>query len=76
MSEIEALTNKALSEIAAASAADVLEALRVQLLGKQGSVTALLKSLGAMPAEQRKAAGEAINRAKESISEAIAAGRA
>ncbi len=75
MSEIETLTDKALSEISDAGTTDALETLRVQLLGKQGSVTALLKSLGAMPAEQRKVAGEAINRAKESIADAIAARR-
>ena len=76
MSEIETLSNKALSEISDAGTSDALETLRVHLLGKQGSVTALLKSLGAMPAEQRKVAGEAINRAKESIADAIAARRA
>ncbi|MBS0195097.1 MAG: phenylalanine--tRNA ligase subunit alpha [Proteobacteria bacterium] len=76
MSEIEALTHTALAQIAEAATADALEALRVHLLGKQGSVTALLKSLGAMPAEQRKAAGEAINRAKDAIAAAIAARRA
>ena len=76
MSEIETLSNKALSEISDAGTSDALESLRVHLLGKQGSVTALLKSLGAMPAEQRKVAGEAINRAKESIVDAIAARRA
>ena len=76
MSEIETLTSSALSDIANAGAVEVLEQLRVQLLGKHGSVTALLKSLGAMPADQRKVAGEAINRAKESIADAIAARRA
>jgi len=76
MSEIEALIQKALAEISEAGASEALEHLRVHLLGKQGIVTAQLKSLGAMPADQRKAAGEAINRAKESIGEAIAARRA
>jgi phenylalanyl-tRNA synthetase alpha chain len=76
MSEIETLTSKALSEISDAGTSDALEHLRVHLLGKQGSVTALLKSLGAMPAEQRKVAGEAINRTKEAIADAIAARRA
>ena len=75
MSEIEQLTSKAMADIRAAAALDALETLRVHLLGKQGSVTALLKSVGAMPAEQRKAAGEAINRAKEAIADAIASRR-
>ena len=76
MSDIEVLTTNALSEIENAGTVDALEHLRVQLLGKQGSVTALLKSLGAMAPEHRKVAGEAINRAKEVIGDAIAARRA
>src|SRR5690349_20374635 len=73
MSDIESLTAKALADIAAADTPDALEALRVALLGKQGSVTAQLKALGALPAEQRKAAGEAINRARDALGDALAA---
>ena len=73
MSEIESLSEQALADIAAAQAPEQLEALRVSLLGKSGSVTALLKSLGALPAEQRKAAGEQINRARDAIGDALAA---
>ena len=75
MSDIETLTGTALAEIVAAEAIDALEQLRVQLLGKSGSVTSLLKQLGGMPPEQRKAAGEAVNRAKQTITDAIAARR-
>ncbi len=76
MSEIESLTRQALSEIAAASAPEALEALRVALLGKSGTVTAQLKQLGTLPADQRKSAGEAINIARDAISQALAARRA
>ena len=41
---------------------EALDALRVGLLGKSGSVTAALKSLGALPADERKARGAAVNR--------------
>ncbi len=75
MNEIETLTGKALTDIADAGTSGALEQLRVQLLGKQGSVTAMLKALGAMPADQRKSAGEAINRAKQAIGDAIAVAR-
>jgi phenylalanyl-tRNA synthetase alpha chain len=75
MSDIEQLSAQALADIEAAGTPDALEALRVSLLGKSGSVTAQLKSLGALPAEQRKAAGEAINRARDAIGEALAARR-
>ena len=73
MSEIESLSKQALADIAAASTPDALEALRVSLLGKHGSITGQLKSLGALPAEQRKAAGEAINRARDAIGAALSA---
>nr|VFJ44891.1 MAG: phenylalanyl-tRNA synthetase, alpha subunit [Candidatus Kentron sp. FW] len=50
-----------------------LDAVRVHYLGKQGLVTARLKALGGLPAEERPAAGKAINEAKQSIQESIQA---
>ena len=73
MSDIESLSTQALADIVAATAPDALEALRVGLLGKSGSITTQLKALGALPGDQRKAAGEAINRARDAISEALSA---
>ncbi|HSD16062.1 MAG TPA: phenylalanine--tRNA ligase subunit alpha [Thermomonas sp.] len=73
MSDIESLSTQALADIAAATAPDALEALRVGLLGKSGSITMQLKALGALPGDQRKAAGEAINRARDAIGEALSA---
>ena len=75
MSEIEQLSQRALADIAAMQTPDALEALRVALLGKNGSVTAQLKALGALPADQRKAAGEAINQARDAIGAALSARR-
>jgi len=71
MSEIESLTTQALADIASAQTPDAVEALRVALLGKSGQVTAQLKALGTLPADQRKAAGESINRARDVISQAL-----
>ncbi|QDA58100.1 phenylalanine--tRNA ligase subunit alpha [Thermomonas aquatica] len=76
MSDIESLSTQALADIAGASTPEALEALRVGLLGKSGSITAQLKALGALPGDQRKAAGEAINRARDAISEALSARKA
>ena len=73
MSDIESLSKQALADIAAATSPDALETLRVGLLGKSGSVTAQLKTLGALPGDERKAAGEAINRARDAISQALSA---
>jgi phenylalanyl-tRNA synthetase alpha chain len=72
MAEIEQLTQRALADIAAADSPDAIEALRVSLLGKSGSVTAQLKQLGALPADERKAAGEAINKARDALTAALA----
>jgi phenylalanyl-tRNA synthetase alpha chain len=71
MSDIEQFSAQALADIVAAETPDALEALRVALLGKSGSITAQLKALGALPADQRKTAGEAINRARDAIGEAL-----
>ena len=76
MAGIEELGRQALADIAAAGTPDALEALRVSLLGKSGSITAQLKSLGALPGDQRKAAGEAINKVRDAIGEALAARKA
>ncbi|GAB2998060.1 phenylalanine--tRNA ligase subunit alpha [Arenimonas maotaiensis] len=76
MTTIEQLTEQALQQTAAAADLDALDALRVAWLGKSGQITLQLKQLGALPAEQRKAAGEGINRAKDAVSDAIAARKA
>ena len=73
MSDIESLSTQALSDIASAQSPDVLESLRVALLGKSGSITAQLKQLGTLPGDQRKAAGEAINIARDAIATALSA---
>ena len=71
MSDIEAATQSALQNIQSCPTLDELDQLRVNLLGKSGSITNQLKQLGALPPEQRKLAGEAVNRAKEQLAEAI-----
>jgi len=50
-----------------------LDAVRVAYLGKKGELTAQLKSLGRLPAEERPAAGQAINKAKSQVQEWIEA---
>ena len=73
MSDIEQLSNETLAAITAAADSDALEALRVGVLGKSGSLTGKLKQLGALPAEERRLRGAEVNRAKERIAVAIAA---
>jgi len=57
--------------IAAAADEGAIEAVRVAALGKKGSVSALLQSLGSMDPEARKAAGAAINALKTEITALI-----
>ncbi len=71
MADTDSLFAEALQAIADSSDETGLESLRVQFLGKKGSLTAQLKSLGRLPPEQRPAAGEGINRAKRALMEAI-----
>src|SRR3954468_3493970 len=61
-----------LDRIAAADSLSDLEALRVSALGKAGSITALLKSLGSMDAETRAVEAPKIHALREAVTDAIA----
>ena len=61
-----------LSRIDGAADLGALEALRVETLGKSGSVTALLKSLSGMDAETRSAEGPKIHALREAVTDALA----
>jgi phenylalanyl-tRNA synthetase alpha chain len=64
---------EAISRIATASDLDALEGLRIEFLGKQGSISALLKTLGAMSPEQRQSEGPKIHGLREEVTGALAA---
>ncbi|HEX4847883.1 MAG TPA: phenylalanine--tRNA ligase subunit alpha, partial [Novosphingobium sp.] len=71
-----ATREQALARIAAAQDLDALEKLRVEFLGKQGSISGLLKTLGAMSPEDRQVAGPQIHALRESVTEALAEAKA
>jgi phenylalanyl-tRNA synthetase alpha chain len=73
MTDIATLQSHAISAIDAAATLDALEAARIDLLGKQGSISALLKTLGQMSPEERQVQGPAINGLREAATSAIAA---
>jgi phenylalanyl-tRNA synthetase alpha chain len=75
MSDLSSLQSDILQQIAAASDEAALEAVRVATLGKKGSVSALLATLGKMAPDERKAQGAAINAVKDAIADALAARR-
>lgn len=71
MHDLQTLKNTALESIAAAPDLATLEAVRVAVLGKKGSVTELLKTLGTLPPEQRKDFGAAVNVLKNELAARI-----
>jgi phenylalanyl-tRNA synthetase alpha chain len=75
MSDTAQLEHQILSEIAAATDEAALETVRVAVLGKSGSVTALLKTLGTLQPEERKIQGPLINGLKDRVNAALAGRR-
>ncbi len=75
MDDLEQLRKDLLGRIAAADL-EALEGLRIEALGRKGRITALMKGLGALAAEERKAAGRTLNALKGAVIAAIDARRA
>ncbi len=73
MSDIAQLEQQTLNDIAAAPDEAALEAVRVAALGKSGSVSALLRTLGSMTPDERKEKGALINGLKDRVTTALAA---
>ena len=67
MENLEALASEAKAAIEAAGDGAALEQLRVDYLGKKGAITALLKGLGKLSAEERPQAGAQINLVKQEL---------
>ncbi|MBU6211142.1 MAG: phenylalanine--tRNA ligase subunit alpha [Gammaproteobacteria bacterium] len=73
MSDLATLSQQALDEVAASTTLAALDEVRVRWLGKKGLLTEQLKSLGALSAADRPAAGAKINDAKQVVQAAIEA---
>jgi phenylalanyl-tRNA synthetase alpha chain len=71
--EMRALRDEGLAAIAAAPDLAALDAARVAFLGKKGSLTGVLRGLGALSADERPAAGQAANEVRVALEEALAA---
>jgi phenylalanyl-tRNA synthetase alpha chain len=72
MPDLKKLEDELLAAIATAKNDAVLETVRVGALGKKGSISELLKTLGTMTPEERKQQGPRINGLRDRVSEAIA----
>ena len=71
VSEIDTLRQRALGELAAAADSPALEGWRIGYLGRQGAVTQLLRSLGELPLDQRRAVGAGANALKAELESAL-----
>jgi phenylalanyl-tRNA synthetase alpha chain len=75
MQALSDLVREAESAIDSAADLAALDAIRVSYLGKNGELTARLKSLSKLPAEERPAAGQEINKAKRQVQDSLSAKR-
>ncbi len=75
MSNLTTLEQETLVAIEKAADEAALEAVRIGVLGKKGTISALLATLGKMAPDVRKEKGAAINSLKDKVSAALAARR-
>lgn len=71
MSELQSLRTDTLQAIEAASSLTALDEVRVATLGKKGAITALMKTMGKMAPDERKAFGQEANQVKDEIAAAL-----
>ena len=69
---LEQIRREALAALSVTKTAADLEALRVRYLGKKGELTALLKQMGRLSAEERPVMGQLANEVREALTEALA----
>jgi len=69
--DIEALRETALGHIAEAGSSKDLEQVRIAVLGKKGSLTLVLRSMGSVPKEERASLGALVNTTREQLEEAF-----
>ena len=71
MQNLDELSSEILNAVASAETLDALEAVRIDALGKKGRVSLMMRELGGMDPEARKAAGQELNKVKDNIAAAI-----
>lgn len=71
MQQLDQITAEALAAIAAATDVAAIEEVRVKVLGKKGTLTEVMKTLGGLSPEERPRAGALINEAKARVSEQL-----
>ena len=71
--DLDALKTETDAALAAATDVRAWDAIRIAVLGRNGKLTSMLKDLGKVPAEQKKARGAALNQLKDALTTAIEA---
>lgn len=71
--QLERLRQDALGAINGASGEDALQEVRIRFLGRKGELTALMKGLGALAAEERPVVGQLVNTIRDEIETALEA---
>ena len=69
--QLEALRAQAMEELASLRSPKELEDFRVRYMGKKGSVTGLLRGMGALPAEERPIMGQMVNQLRQELEDAV-----
>lgn len=69
--KLEQIKNEALKAVSEVSLSAELDALRVKYLGKKGEITAILKQMGSLSAEERPVIGQLANTIRENIENAV-----
>jgi phenylalanyl-tRNA synthetase alpha chain len=76
MTDLAVLESEIAAKIAEAASPEALDAVRVEALGKKGRVTELMKTLGALSPDERKARGAALNALKDALAAKLDARKA
>ena len=74
--DLDRIRAETLDSVSAAASLEILEAARVEALGRKGRITEMMKALGRLPPEERRERGAALNRLKEEIAAGIEARKA
>ncbi|MBR2988536.1 MAG: phenylalanine--tRNA ligase subunit alpha, partial [Clostridia bacterium] len=69
--KLKDITSRALSSIEKATSNQELNQVRVEILGKSGELTAILRNMKELPADERPMAGKLVNEARTKIEEAL-----
>ena len=70
---LKSVSDQILQAVDAAENLEALDTIRVNALGKKGQISLLMRQLGGMDADNRKAAGQALNIVKDQVSDALEA---